>query len=78
MHKALRGLDSREVERILKYYGFVFDRQRGSHQHFVGVIRGQERDVTVIARQKHFAPDTLKSMIRQSGLSEEEWLEAIR
>jgi len=78
MHKALQSLASREVERILKRYGFVLDRQRGSHQHFIGKIREQVRHVTVVANKKRFSPEILKSMIRQSGLSEDEWLEAIR
>ncbi len=66
-------LSSRDIERILKAHGFILSRQRGSHQQFVGVIHGQKRRVTVIANQKSFAPGTVKSMIRQSGLSEEEF-----
>jgi hypothetical protein len=34
--------------------------------------------VTVVAGQNDFPKEILRSMIRQSGLSEEEWLEAIR
>ena len=66
-------LSSRDIEKILKAHGFVLSRQRGSHQQFVGFIYGQKRRVTVIAHQKSFAPGTLKSMIRQSGLREEEF-----
>lgn len=36
----------------------------------------EERTVTVIKNQKRFAPKTLASMIRQSGLTEQEWLDA--
>ena len=67
------ALSSKDVERILEKYGFVLSRQKGSHQQFVGMIHGQKRRVTVMARQKDFAPGTLKSMIRQSGLSGEEF-----
>ena len=66
-------LSSRSIEKILKAHGFVLSRQKGSHQQFVGFIHGIKRRVTVIANQKSFAPGTLKSMIRQSGLSEEEF-----
>ena len=64
-------LSSKDVEKILKRHGFVLSRQKGSHQQFVGFVDGKKRRVTVIANQKSFAPGTLKSMIRQSGLSEE-------
>jgi hypothetical protein len=42
------------------------------------MVKGQLRLVTVVAKQKHFTPKTLKKMISQSGLSEEEWLEALK
>ena len=66
-------LSSREIEKVLKKHGFVLSRQKGSHQQFVGFIHDKKRRVTVIANQKSFAIGTLKSMIRQSGLSEEEF-----
>ena len=64
---------SKDIEKVLKRHGFVLSRQKGSHQQFVGVIRGEKRRITVVANQKSFAPGTLKSMIRQSGLAEEEF-----
>ena len=66
-------LSSKDIEKNLYRHGFVLSRQKGSHQQFVGLIHGQKRRVTVIANQKSFAPGTLKSMIRQSGLTEEEF-----
>ena len=74
MKKELRSLKSREVERILLQAGFKFESQKGSHCKYVGTIKGETRKVTMIANQERFAIDTLKSMIRQSCLSEEEWL----
>ena len=67
-------LSSKDIEQVLLRYGFVLSRQKGSHQLFVGFIHGKKRRVTVIANQKIFAPGTLKSMIRQSGLSEEKFI----
>ena len=67
-------LSSKDIEKVLKRHDFVLSRQKGSHQQFVGFIHGRKRRVTVIAHQKSFAPGTLKSMIRQSGLSEEEFI----
>jgi len=66
-------LSSKDIEKILKAHGFILSRQKGSHQQFVGFVHGQKRRVTVIANQKSFASGTLKSMIRQSGLSQEEF-----
>ncbi|MGH7596023.1 MAG: type II toxin-antitoxin system HicA family toxin [bacterium] len=76
MRRELQKLTAREVERILRFYGFAPDRTAGSHQQFVGFVRERKRTVAVIKNQKRFAPKTLASMIRQSGLTEQEWLDA--
>ncbi len=78
MHRELSGLTSQEVERILNRYGFLLKHTAGSHQQFVGFVRGRKRKVTVIKNQKRFAPKTLASMLRQSGLTEQEWLDALK
>lgn len=77
MHRKLVVLDSREVERILRYHGFTLERTVGSHQQFVGIVRENKRRVTVIKNQKRFALKTMATMIRQSGLTEQEWLDAL-
>ncbi|MCH7677485.1 type II toxin-antitoxin system HicA family toxin [candidate division KSB1 bacterium] len=74
MHHRLLALKSTEVQRILKRNGFKLTRTKGSHQQFQGVIEGRKKRVTVIANQKRFNPKTIASMIRQSGLSEDDWL----
>lgn len=66
-------LSSKDIKRVLERHGFVLSRQRGSHQQFVGLVQGKKHRVTVVANQKSFAPGTLRSMIRQSGLSEDEF-----
>lgn len=77
MDKQLLNLTSREVEKVLTKMGFVKSRQRGSHIQFVGTIKGAKRRVTLIINQTHFAPKTMRSMIEQSGLKEEDWLQYI-
>jgi len=77
MDKRLQAIDSRRVIRVLKHYGFILKRSKGSHLQYVGFVKNRPRLVTVIDRQRRFPIDTLKSMIRQSGLSEEEWLDAL-
>lgn len=75
MDKRLLSLTSDDIVRILRAEGFVLSRTKGSHLQYVGLIKGQKRRVTVMAKQRRFTPKTLKSMIEQSGLNAEEWLE---
>lgn len=77
MNRRLRTISSKDVERILRRRGFILLRQRGSHKQYVGIVRGKKYRVTVITGQREFTPKTLRSMIQQSGLSEEEWLESL-
>jgi predicted RNA binding protein YcfA (HicA-like mRNA interferase family) len=51
MHRELLGLTSQEVEGILQRHGFVLKRVKGSHQQFIGFVRGRKRKVTVIKNQ---------------------------
>jgi predicted RNA binding protein YcfA (HicA-like mRNA interferase family) len=67
------SLTYRQVTRILRDRGFRLDRQDGSHQQWVGLVRDQPRVVTMIADAKDYAPKTMKSMIRQPVLTEHEW-----
>jgi len=75
--KRLILLSSREIEKILRKNNFSLSRTKGSHLQFVGYVKGIKRRVTVIANQKSFAPKTLVSMIMQSGLGEQKWIDSI-
>jgi len=77
MHPSLKGLSSREIEKVLLKNGFELERQSGSHKTFFGFVKGQKRRVTIVASQSDFDRKTLISMICQSGLSEQEWLKAL-
>jgi predicted RNA binding protein YcfA (HicA-like mRNA interferase family) len=68
-------LSSKDIEKILLKHGFKFVSQKGSHRQFKGVVKEKKRRVTVLADRKSFHPKTLKSMIRQSGLTEEEFFD---
>jgi predicted RNA binding protein YcfA (HicA-like mRNA interferase family) len=72
LDKRLLNLGSHDVIKILQLKGFTWSRTKGSHHQYVGYIKERKRRVTVIASQKRFTPKTLKSMIEQSALSEEE------
>ena len=59
------NISSKEIERILKKYGFKIVGQKGSHQQFKGIINGKKRRVTVLK--------TFESMVRQSGLNKNDF-----
>ncbi|MDE2968045.1 MAG: type II toxin-antitoxin system HicA family toxin [Chloroflexota bacterium] len=63
----MRILTARQVNRILERQGFVQTRQRGSHRRYRGVVGGRTRLVTV-AQHRDIPPDTLRTIIKQSGL----------
>jgi predicted RNA binding protein YcfA (HicA-like mRNA interferase family) len=60
----------REIILILETHGFVLERSRGSHKHYVGYVKGQRKLVTADFSQlgEDILPRNLQSMIRQSGL----------
>ncbi len=70
-------LDRVQVEAILNKAGFEFERQSGSHAHWVGFIKNQRRVVTVDhlkkGQKEKYGHPLLKSMIKQSGLSKKEF-----
>ncbi|KKU27175.1 MAG: hypothetical protein UX39_C0003G0014 [Candidatus Magasanikbacteria bacterium GW2011_GWA2_46_17] len=66
----------RDVKRFLESKGFALHHVRGSHHYFRGFVLGQLRMTHV---QFHGSgsihPKTLGSIIKQSGIPEEAWLE---
>lgn len=68
-------LKAADVRAILRRAGFAHKRTTGSHEQWQGEIAGQRRLVTLDASGEPFTPrsDLTKSMIRQSGLSKEEF-----
>ncbi|MBX3179345.1 MAG: type II toxin-antitoxin system HicA family toxin [Candidatus Hydrogenedentes bacterium] len=67
----LPSLTAREVIAALKKAGFKEIRQRGSHLHLWHPVR--ERLVTVPAHARELPRGTLKSIVRQSDLAEDEF-----
>jgi predicted RNA binding protein YcfA (HicA-like mRNA interferase family) len=64
-----------DVERFLRSHGFALHHTRGSHYYYRGFAGGQLRMTHV---QYHGSTaihqKTLGSIIKQSGIPEEEWL----
>ena len=59
-----------ELIEILCAHGFEFDRKKGSHCTYKGVVDGKVQIVTVAGHRgkDSIRPGTLSSIIRQSGL----------
>jgi len=77
MHNRLKGLNGKDVLRILKFFGFQIDRQTGSHQQWKKADNPRSPRVTVDGIAKSIDPGTLRSIIRQSGFTEDQWVEAL-
>ena len=69
----LPALKPREVIKALERAGFIFLRQKGSHQiHGRGNLR-----VTIPYHNKDLKPKTLRHIIKQSGLEIKQFLELL-
>lgn len=72
---ALPVVSGRKVVKALEKIGYVFDRQRGSHM----ILRQQHpphRRLTV-PDHKAVAKGTLRAIIRQAGLTVEEFIDLL-
>lgn len=66
-------LEARDVRQILRNRNFAKVRQESSHETWEGTVRGERRLVTVDENCAPFCGDILRTMIRQSGLTREEF-----
>lgn len=72
-------LTGREIIKALTRAGFEIRNQTGSHVQMVGYTEGSKRLVTVPDHgNKEIPIGTLISIIRQSGLSREEFLKFVK
>jgi predicted RNA binding protein YcfA (HicA-like mRNA interferase family) len=72
-----RPLTCKEVKQILGAFGFELKRQKGSHEHWKAFVRGEMRLVTVDCPKQPFMRALLKSMVRQSGYTIDEWYQKL-
>ncbi len=69
----LSDLDPTEVLRKLKRAGFVYSRKaRGSYEIWVHPMN--DRRLVIPPQGRGFSPSTIRSIIKQAGLSMEEFL----
>lgn len=73
MPKKYPPLTPDEVIRILKKRGFLLKSTEGSHSQYEGTVKKEIKKVTVDTAEKEFNIFLMQSMIRQSGLSREEF-----
>ncbi|MDP2669399.1 MAG: type II toxin-antitoxin system HicA family toxin [bacterium] len=74
MPKKLSNWTFRDIVGFLKARGFGLHRVRGSEHFYKGIYGGEQRLVSVpFHGQKPIKPGTFKSIIAQSGISQDEW-----
>ena len=69
---------SDEAIRALDSLGFSHDRTTGSHATFKKQTPGRTFVVTVVLGCKDLKPGTLSSIVRQSGVSRQDFVEALK
>ena len=73
-----RGLDNwsfRDVKNFLAEWGFRLNHIEGSHYYYVGSYEGIIRQVSIpFHGSKAIHPKTMRSIVRQSGIPQEEWV----
>mgnify|MGYP001605245468 CR=1 len=64
-----------DVVVFLKKHNFVYNYTKGSHYFYIGSKGGVSRQVSVpFHGRKAINPKTVASIIRQSGIAREDWL----
>ncbi len=68
----LKPLPFREVRRKLLAAGFAEARQEGSHIKYVRTNKRETR-TAIVPRHREVVTGTLRSILRQAGLTPDEW-----
>lgn len=71
----LGGFSGRDVVKALTKVGYVLDRQRGSHMILRRTVQPYRR--LVVPNHKEIAKGTLRSIIRQAGLTVDEFIKLL-
>jgi len=70
---SLRNHDWRKIVKVLTKFGYVLDRQRGSHM----IFKDSSGNVVPVPRHDPVKPTTLKSILDQAGISLDEFLDNV-
>lgn len=75
MSRGLNNWTFKDIVDFLKEHGFRHTHTRGSHFYYVGRCGGEVRQTHIqFHGNKSIHPRTIKSVIRQSGIPQEQWL----
>lgn len=75
MPRGFNNWTFKDIVDFLKEHDFRLTHTRGSHFYYVDHASGQTCQTHIqFHGQKSIHPRTLKSVIRQSGIAQEEWL----
>jgi predicted RNA binding protein YcfA (HicA-like mRNA interferase family) len=76
MTRGIFNWTAEDVVRFLKTHNFLHTYTRGSHMFYAGHYNGVLRQVCVpFHASRSLDPRVLKSIIRQSGIPQKEWIE---
>jgi predicted RNA binding protein YcfA (HicA-like mRNA interferase family) len=70
-------LSATDVIKVLVKLGFSISRQRGSHIILIRFEESKKR-IVVVPNHKEIDPGTLLSIISQSGMAKEEFLDYVK
>ena len=66
----LSNISGKEAVKIFEKFGYVFDHQTGSHM----ILWHESMPTLSVPNHKELAPGLLKSLIRQAGITVDEFL----
>jgi len=76
MPNGINNWKYKEVKKVLLENGFSLSRAKGSHHQYAGFYNKRLRVVTVPYHgSKSITPRTMKSIMTQSGISKQEWMQ---
>jgi predicted RNA binding protein YcfA (HicA-like mRNA interferase family) len=74
MPRGLNNWSFSDVKHFLVHRGFHLNHIEGSHYFYIGSYNGVIRQISVpFHGSEAIHPKTMKSIVRQSGISQEEW-----
>jgi predicted RNA binding protein YcfA (HicA-like mRNA interferase family) len=68
----LSNISGREAVKIFQKFGYILDRQTGSHM----ILYHESRPTLSVPNHKELAPGLLRGLIRKSGSTVDEFIKA--
>ena len=67
----LSNISGKEAVKVFQKFGYVFDHQTGSHM----ILWHESKPTLSIPNHRELAPGLLRSLIRQAGITVDEFLD---